>query len=263
MSAMSDGTAFETGSAARRVARSGFRGVTVGRAPGYAQANIFIVPEAVADEFAAFCAANPAACPLMARGAPGDVRLQELGDDIDIRTDLPSYCVHESGSERIVAEIGPFWRPDSVVFAIGCWLGAEGALAKAGVRMRHRALGLQGGLYCTGLKARAAGAFAAPLVVSMRPFATSDVETVRSITARMPLCHGAPLHVGNPAGLGIVDLARADWGDPVLPEPGEAPVFWPCGLTALAALENAGLPFFISHAPGAMLVTDLKEADLS
>lgn len=257
---MSDAARSETGHDVRLAARSGFCGVTVGRAPGYMQANIFIVPEHVATDFEKFCRKNPAACPLVAKGNPGDFRMEMLGRDIDIRIDLPSYILHAGGREREVQEITDFWRPDSVAFAVGCWLGAEGALANAGIRMRHRELGLQGGLYRTSRTAEAEGMFKGPLVVSMRPFADDDLNRVTAITSDMPLSHGAPLHAGDPAPLGIHDLAAADWGDPVLPNVGETAVFWPCGLTALVALKAASLPFFISHAPGAMLVTDLPVA---
>lgn len=260
MSAMSSLPAGETGRHVRWASRAGFAGVTVGRAPGYVQANLFVLPERYAGDFEAFCAANAAACPLLGRSAPGSAAIEELGADIDLCHDLPGYLIHASGQSQAVPDIADVWRPDFVAFALGCWLGAEEALAQAGIRLRHRELGLQGGLYRTSLPTRPAGVFAGPLVASMRPFQAVDVDRVAALTARLPRSHGAPLHSGDPAAIGIADLAQSDWGDPVLPEAGEVPVFWPCGLTALAALQASGLPFFISHAPGAMLVTDLKEA---
>ncbi|MDR3470710.1 MAG: DUF1445 domain-containing protein [Devosia sp.] len=47
----------------------------------------------------------------------------------------------------------------------------------------------------------------------------------------------------------------------MLPDEGEIAMFRPCGLRALAALRGAGLPLFFSHAPGAMLATDLQEIE--
>ncbi|SMF55827.1 Uncharacterized protein YcsI, UPF0317 family [Xaviernesmea oryzae] len=249
----------ETGQDVRMAARTGFSGTTVGRAPGYVQANVYILPETHAADFASFCKRNPEACPLLARSEPGRYLMPGLGRGIDIRRDLPAYHVHENGSERPAPDIIELWRPDLVAFAIGCWLGAEGALADMGIQMRHRTLRRQGGLYRTNRHARPSGPFQGPLVVSMRPFRSEDLARVVAITEGMPLSHGAPVHIGDAARLGIDDLAQAHWGDPVLPEAGETAVYWPCGLTALAAIQNAGLPFFISHAPGAMLVTDLKE----
>lgn len=250
----------ETGGDVRRAARLGFAGLTVGRAAGYVQANLFVLPRDFAAEFAAFCAANPAAYPLLAVGEPGGTGLPALCGDCDLSTDLPGYVVHAEGGRTRSPHVRDRWRDDLVAFAIGCWFGAQAALEAAGIRMRHRALGLQGPLFRTDRPAAAAGRFRGPLVASMRPFATGDLQRVAAITAGLPRSHGAPLHVGDPAALGITNPSRPDWGEPLLPESGETPVFWACGLTALAALEAAGLPFFISHAPGAMLVTDLRES---
>lgn len=249
----------ETGREVRRAAREGYSGLTVGRAPGRIQANLVVLPASYAEDFEFFCRANPAACPLLAVGAPGAFDLPGLGEDLDLRRDLPAYLVHERGVATRVGDVAAWWRDDLVAFAIGCWFGAEAALRRAGVRLRHVELGLQGPLFRTDRAAVAAGRFRGPLVVSMRPFASGDAARVAAITARLPLSHGAPLHEGDPAALGIRDPGRPDWGEPIVPEPGETALFWACGLTAFAALEAAALPFFITHAPGAMLVTDLEE----
>jgi uncharacterized protein YcsI (UPF0317 family) len=251
---------FEAPRTLRLAARQGaFTGRTVGRARGFVQANLVVLPAAEAEAFVAFCAANPIACPLLAVGAPGDPRLPGLGEDIDVRADLPAYLLHRDGVPTQVADLHATWRADSVAIAIGCWFGAEAALAAAGVRLRHVELGLQGPLFRSNRAAVPAGRFAGPLVVSMRPFALADVPRVIDITARLPRSHGAPIHAGDPAVLGIHDPASPDWGEALLPEPGEQTLFWACGLTALAALEAAGLPGFATHAPGCMLVTDLPE----
>lgn len=249
----------ETGRDVRRTARSGAGGLTVGRAPGYVQANLFVLPVRFSEDFEAFCRANPLACPLLARSEPGDWKLPELGDDLDVRTDAPGYLVHERGKARRASDISAYWRDDLVAFAIGCWFGSEAALSAEGIRLRHVELGVQGPLFRTDRSAVPAGLFKGPLVVSMRPFAKADAPRVRSITARLPLSHGAPLHEGAAADLGIRDTERPDWGEPLATLPGEVALFWACGLTALAALQAAEAPFFMTHAPGAMLVTDLME----
>lgn len=251
----------ETGRDVRLAARSGaLTGLTVGRARGFAQANLFVLPAAPAAEFVAFCEANPQACPLLGVSAPGDPRLPELGADLDVRTDLPAYLLHRPGaSPARMTDLRDAWRPDSVAVAVGCWFGAEAALATAGIRLRHVELGIQGPLLRTGVETVRVGRFGGPLVVSMRPFAAADVPRVVEITSRLPRSHGAPLHVGDPAALGIADPEAPDWGEALPPEPGEVRVFWGCGLTALSALLGAGLESFASHAPGAMLVTDLPE----
>jgi uncharacterized protein YcsI (UPF0317 family) len=256
---MSSGSSQETGWAVRQAARAGFRGLTVGRAPGCVQANLVLLPADFAGEFEAFCRLNPAPCPLLAVGEPGAWNVPALGRDIDLRTDLPAYLVNDQGDERLKYEIGSIWRDDLVAFAIGCWFGAEAALAAEGIRLRHVELGVQGPLFRTDRSATAVGRFGGPLVVSMRPFATSDIPRVKAITSRLPLSHGAPLHEGAAADLGVRDPGRPDWGEALGVLPDETAMFWACGLTALAALQSARLPFFITHAPGSMLVTDLKD----
>lgn len=251
----------ETGRDIRLAARSGaLAGLTVGRARGFAQANLFVLPAAAAGEFVAFCEANPQACPLLGVSAPGDPRIPALGADLDVRTDLPAYLLHSAGAApQRVTQLLDTWQPDSVAVAVGCWFGAEAALAEAGIRLRHVELGIQGPLLRTGVETVRVGPFGGPLVVSMRPFAAADVPRVVEITARLPRSHGAPVHVGDPAALGIANPEAPDWGEPLPTEPGEVRVYWGCGLTALAALLGAGLAEFASHAPGAMLVTDLPE----
>jgi uncharacterized protein YcsI (UPF0317 family) len=251
----------EIGRDVRLAARSGaLTGLTVGRARGFAQANLFVLPEEAAGEFVGFCEANPQACPLLGVSAPGDPRIPALGEDLDVRTDLPAYLLHRPhGAPERVTRLLDTWRPDSVAVAVGCWFGAEAALAAAGIRLRHVELGIQGPLLRTAVETVRVGRFGGPLVVSMRPFARADVRRVVEITARLPRSHGAPVHVGDPGVLGIANPEAPDWGEPLPPEPGEVRVFWGCGLTALSALLGAGLQAFASHAPGAMLVTDLQE----
>ncbi|MEQ8514431.1 MAG: DUF1445 domain-containing protein, partial [Chromatocurvus sp.] len=80
---------------------------------------------------------------------------------------------------------------------------------------------------------------------------------------RFPAVHGAPVHLGDPAAIGIGDLSTPDFGDAVTVKDGEMPVFWACGVTPQVALENARLPFAITHSPGCMLVTDLRNSRLA
>lgn len=137
----------ELASDVRQAARAGFEGLTVGRAPGFTQANLMIVPEEVGDELVAFCTANPSACPLLGVGAPGAADIPELGAAIDVRTDLPRYEVHRNGKTEQVTSLDGIWRDDLVAIATGCWFGAEAALLAARVRLRHVELGIQGPLF--------------------------------------------------------------------------------------------------------------------
>jgi uncharacterized protein YcsI (UPF0317 family) len=222
------------------------------------------VPSRFAADFLAFCNANALACPVLAVSEPGDPSLPVLGADIDVRTDLPAYRVYRNGQHvDTPSNISALWQPDHVAVAIGCWFSMEDALTRAGVRLRHVELGIQGPLFRTNRPSNAVGAFGGPLVVSMRPFATDEVAIVKDVTARFPRVHGAPIHQGSPHVLGIADIATPDFGEAMDLLPGEVPLYWGCGLTALAALEIAKIPLFITHAPGAMLVADMSNDALA
>jgi len=257
------GTATEDASARARAVRAEIRagrmtGPTSGLAPGVEQGNLVILPGDWAEEFAAYCAANPKPCPVLARGRPGDPFLPELGRDIDLRSDLPRYRVFRDGvAAEEPTDITALWRDDLTAFVIGCSFSFESALLAAGLPIRHIALGRNVAMYTTALDTRPAGRFSGPLVVSMRPFPAGLVEAATRITAALPRSHGAPVHAGDPAALGIADLDAPDFGDPCPVEPGEVPVFWACGVTPQRALESARPPLAITHKPGMMLVTDL------
>jgi uncharacterized protein YcsI (UPF0317 family) len=245
----------------RQAARSGQRLLTSGLAPGYLQGNLVVLPQVWAHEFVAFCQRNPAPLPLLAVGRPGDAALPELGEDVDVRTDLGGYQVWQDGAVQAqVPDLRSFWRADDVAVVLGCWFSQEAALAAAGVRMRHIELGIQGGLFRTRLACVPTPRFSGPVVVSARPFQQRDVETVARLTALLPEGHGAPLHRGDPAALGIEDISRPDFGEPLPPQPGETMLYWGCGLTTIEALRRVGVARFASHQPGCMLVTDRRVA---
>lgn len=244
--------------AARAAIRGGhFTGPTAGIAPGFVQANIAILPAAQAADFASFCRANAQACPLLAVSEPGDPNLPALGAEIDIRHDLPAYRVYRDGVPGSdIHDIAALWRDDLVTFAIGCSFTFEAALLAAGLPLRHVAEGRNVAMFCTNRRNVAVGPFGGTVVVSMRPFNPTDAARATEISAGFPDMHGAPIHTGDPAALGIADLSRPDYGDAAAVHPGEISLFWACGVTSQAALEAARLPFFIAHAPGCMLITD-------
>ncbi len=255
----------ETAAEVRRRCRAGdLAGPTAGLARGHAQANLVVLPRDWVDDFELFCEKNPKPCPLLERTAPGDPEPRRLAPGADIRTDLPRYRVYRDGSfveER--ASIEDLWRDDLVAFLLGCSFSFEPALLDAGVPMRHIEQGTNVAMYRTNRACQPAGAFAGPLVVSMRPLTPSDAELATEITSRFPLAHGAPVHVGDPVALGIADLAKVDFGDAVPVHPGEVPVFWACGVTPQLALAAARPELAVTHAPGSMFVADLKDEDLA
>ena len=249
--------------AVRRRARDGVMALhTSGAAPGFVQGNVAIVPAGDAVAFEAFCRANPRPCPILGVSRAGDPALPGLGVDIDIRTDLPRYRVYRDGAlAEEVGDVRGVWRDDLMTFVLGCSFTFERALVRAGIPLRHVELGRNVAMYRTDIPLAEVGPFGGTMVVSMRPVAAGDVARAGAVTAAFPEQHGAPVHSGDPAAIGIADLGWPDYGDAVEVRDGEVPVFWACGVTSQAALERARLPFFMAHAPGSMLVTDWVHAD--
>lgn len=237
---------------------------TSGLADGYVQGNVVILPAAQAGDFLDYCQRNPKPCPVLAVSEPGQAALPALGADIDICTDVPRYRVWRDGElTEQPTDISGLWRKDLVTFVIGCSFSFEEALMQGGLSLRHIDQGRNVPMYRTNIATEAAGPFHGPMVVSMRPFKAADAIRAVEITARFPNVHGAPVHLGNPAEIGISDLARPDYGDAVDLQPGEIPVFWACGVTPQAAITQARPAFCITHAPGAMLITDLFNHQLA
>lgn len=253
------------GRSARALARRGqWTGPTAGMAPGFVQGNLVVLPAEHAGDFHRFCQANPKPCPVLGITEAGDPALPSLGAGIDLRTDLPRYRLWIDGElADEPADVRALWRDDLVGFVIGCSFSFEEALIEAGLELRHHTEGCNVPMYRTGIATAPAGRFRGPLVVSMRPFVAADAIRAIQITSRFPAVHGAPVHLGDPTRIGIADLGRPDYGDPVTVREGELPVFWACGVTPQAALRAAKLPFVITHAPGRMLVTDLRNGALS
>lgn len=231
---------------------------SAGLAAGNLQGNLVILPAAAAADFEAFCRANPQPCPLVGISKPGDPGLPALGRDIDIRRDLAGYRVwHDGRLAAEVSDVSDLWQDDMISFAIGCSFSFEAALIEAGIGLRHIDEGQNVSMYVTSIQTKPAGPFSGPMVVSMRPLKPEQVAEATRITAGAPNAHGAPVHAGDPAAIGISDIAKPDFGDVTRIEPGEVPVFWACGVTPQMALQAAKLPLAITHRPGAMLVTDL------
>jgi uncharacterized protein YcsI (UPF0317 family) len=237
---------------------------TAGVANGFVQGNLAILPEKLAAPFHRFCQLNPKPCPIIGMSDAGDPRIPSLGLDLDIRTDLPRYRVWRDG--EVVEEptdIMAHWRDDLVAFVIGCSFSFEEALLADDIPIRHIERGVRVPMYCTNIPCASAGPFAGPMVVSMRPLKPADAIRAVQITSRFPSVHGAPVHLGLPQSIGIADIAKPDYGDAVPIDDDEIPVFWACGVTPQAVIAAAKLPFAITHAPGLMLVTDLKNKQLA
>jgi uncharacterized protein YcsI (UPF0317 family) len=239
-------------------------GQTSGLAPGFTQANLVILPKTLASDFLIFCQRNPKPCPLLHVTEPGEVSPAIIAAGSDLRTDLPRYRVWRDG--ELVAEptdIRDCWQPDFVSFLIGCSFTFESALLRAAVPVRHLDLQRNVPMYRTNIECQPAGIFHGRLVVSMRPMRAAEAIKAIQITSRFPRVHGAPVHLGSPAQIGISDLSRPDFGDAVPIHDDELPVFWACGVTPQSVIMSARPPLVITHSPGCMFVTDWRDEELA
>ncbi|MGH7201073.1 MAG: putative hydro-lyase [Planctomycetaceae bacterium] len=239
-------------------------GPTPGLALGFVQANLVIVPREHAFDFLLFCQRNPKPCPLLDVTEPGDPVPAAFAPSADLRTDLPRYRIWQDG--ELVAEptdVSDHWQEDFVAFLIGCSFTFEAALLRAGVPVRHIEQGVNVPMFKTNIACRPAGRLHGPMVVSMRPLTPADAIRAVQVTSRYPQVHGAPVHVGLPEQIGISDLSQPDFGDAVAVNEDELPVFWACGVTPQAVIMSARPPLAITHSPGCMFVTDVRDETLA
>ena len=177
---------------------------------------------------------------------------------------MPKYRIYRDGKlDQEVTDLLGVWTPDLVAFLLGCSFTFETGLLQAGIPVRHIEEGKNVSMFVTSIPCASAGAFNGPLVVTMRPIPAPMVPRAVQISGRFPAVHGTPIHVGDPAALGIRDLGKPDFGDAVTIRHGEVPVFWACGVTPQAVAMQAKPPLMITHAPGHMFVTDLRDEALA
>ncbi|MCH4185026.1 MAG: putative hydro-lyase [Eggerthellaceae bacterium] len=236
---------------------------TSGLCPGYAQANLIVLPREQAYDFLLFAQRNPKPCPLLEVTETGSRATHIIADDCDIATDFPRYRIYRNGVlDDEVTDVQSLWRDDLVSFVIGCSFSFESELIEAGIEMRHNTMGRNVSMYLTNIPCQSAGSMSGNMVVSMRPIPYEQVVKAVQISGAIPKVHGAPVHIGDPSVIGIKDISKPDFGDPVDIHPGEVPVFWACGVTPQAVIMHSRPAFAITHAPGCMLITDTKNIDL-
>lgn len=243
----------------QEIREGSFRGATAGLCPGMTQANVVIVPASYAFHFLLYCQRNPKPCPVLEVLEEGCHQPKFLAQGADIRTDCPRYRIFRPDGVEERYDIVDLWQPDWVTFLLGCSFTFESALLEHGIPVRHVELERNVPMFITNRATEPAGPFRGPLVVTMRPVPASLVSLAARVTAGYPGVHGAPIHVGHPELLGIEDLQRPDFGDPVPVRTGEVPVFWACGVTPQEALLRAELPVAVTHAPGHMFVSDRQD----
>ena len=236
---------------------------TSGMCNGYAQANLCILPKEYAFDFLLFCMRNPKPCPILEVGDVGSKEIKTMAQYGDICTDFPKYRIWKNGVlEKEVTDISEYWQDDFVYFLIGCSFSFESELLEADVPVRHIEENRNVPMFNTNITLEPAGKFHGNMVVSMRPIPDDLVVKAVNVTAAMPRVHGAPVHIGNPEAIGIEDIFSPDYGDSVTINEGETPVFWACGVTPQNAVIQSKPPIAITHSPGHMFITDVKNVSL-
>jgi len=236
---------------------------TTGIAPGYVQGNLVMLPKREAFSFLLFCVRNPKPCPVLDVLEAGAWE-PKIAPGADLRTDLPRYKIYRNGKfEEEAIEVRDFVQDDLVSFLFGCSFSFESALLSAGVPVRNLEEDCNVSMYITNRPCIPAGPFSSPLVVSMRPMKREQAIRAIQVTTRFNQTHGAPVHMGFPEEIGIDNIDKPDFGDPVTILPGEIPVFWACGVTSTLAAISADLPLVITHAPGHMFISDLRDETLT
>lgn len=238
-------------------------GQTSGMCAGYAQANLVILPKDLAYDFLLFTQRNPKSCPILEVGDVGSRELHYIAKDVDIARDLPKYRIYRKGElAGEYTNVEEFWQDDFVSFLIGCSFSFESGLLDVKVPVRQIEEHCNVPMFKTNIPCTPAGIFKGNMVVSMRPMPYDQVVKAVLVTGEMPRVHGAPIHIGDPAVIGISDIHKPDFGDAVTIKEGEVPVFWPCGVTPQNVVMNVKPDIVITHSPGHMLITDVKNVEL-
>lgn len=236
---------------------------TAGMCNGYAQANLIVLPKEQAYDFLLFAQRNPKPCPILEVSDVGSRSLHYIAKDADIARDIPKYRVWEDGvMTGEYTDVSAFWRDDFVSFLLGCSFSFESELLEANVPVRHIEEDCNVPMFLTNIDCEPAGMFSGKMVVSMRPIPYSQVIKAVTVTEQVPKVHGTPIHIGAPEAIGIRDINKPDFGDPVTIREGEVPVFWACGVTPQSVVMNVKPKIAITHSPGHMFITDVKNTEL-
>ena len=246
-----------------QIRKGDWRTPTSGAAYGYVQANLVMMPKSEAFNFLLFCVRNTKPCPILDVLEAGTFE-PRIAAGADLRQDLPRYRIYRNGElEKEVTDVTKEFNEEMVSFLLGCSFSFENALQAAGLPVRNIEEGKNVSMYITNRTCIPAGPCSAPLVVSMRPMTPEQAVRAVQITTRFHITHGAPVHMGDPEQIGINKIQQPEFGEPVTIQPGEIPVFWACGVTSALAATSTPLPLVITHSPGHMFVSDLKDEDMA
>lgn len=236
---------------------------TTGVSLGYAQGNVVIIDKEYAFDFLLFSYRNPKACPILYVSEPGEINLEKVAKDSNIYTDVGKYRVYKNGVlAEECSDVLKYHSDNMVAFIIGCSFTFEAELLKSGISIPHINASRNVSMYNTSIKLEDAGRFRGNTVVSMRAIKAKDISKAVQISSKFSRVHGGPIHIGKPEEIGIMELSKPDYGDYTDIKDDEIPVFWACGVTPQNALMQSKIPFAITHAPGYMFVTDIKNRDI-
>ncbi|CAH1270122.1 C14orf159 [Branchiostoma lanceolatum] len=233
---------------------------TSGMCKGRTQANIAIVHKSLAQDFEKFCQANAGPLPLLYMSKVGEYGAPPLAEDSDIRTDCALYSVYKDGTlTEKVGDLSEFTEQlkDMVTYYLGCSFSFEDAVMTAGVPVRNVEQGVNVSMYESNIPCHPVGPFKCKMFLTMRPVPKDKLDVVYRITHHMPDVHGAPIHIGDPATIGIPSLTAEHLGGDVQFQPGDVPVFWCCGVTTMPAVKSAKSSLAFTHSPGCMYVADV------
>ena len=230
---------------------------------GYAVTDIVVLPKEYAFDFAALCHRNPRTCPLVDLTDPGSPHPPRLAPDADLRTDLPRYRVYQNG--EVVDEptdIKEYWRDDLVAFLLGEAGSFHWSWKAANIPYKSK------GVFASNIPLIPSGPFHGSIAVSCKVFNNSH-DTVRAIqiASRHPYFHGTPIHIGDPAFIGIKSISKPDFmkyqdADAVLRE-GEIAVFWPCFETVRNLAAASKVPLMIVDYPLHNFMSDRLTEELA
>ncbi|PIC62942.1 DUF1445 domain-containing protein [Sporosarcina sp. P13] len=261
---MKDYSSMKAAEVRKLIRQQKITGQTSGMSKGFTQANLVILKQEHALDFLLFCQRNPKSCPLLDVTEPGSYRPSRLAEKADLRSELPSYRIYKDGVlTEEVKDITDYWEDDMVGFLLGCSFTFEAPLLDNGIPIRHIEENRNVPMYKTDIACNQAGIFQGPTVVSMRPMTAQDAIRAIQITTRFPAVHGAPIHLGDPSLIGIDDISKPDFGESVTINEGEIPVFWACGVTPQAVAMESKPSIMITHSPGCMFISDMKDSELS
>ena len=241
-----------------------YDGPTAALAPGYAQANLVVLPQRDAFDFLRFCVANPRPCPVLEVCDPGDAR----ADATRARRRPQHRPAPLPGPPRRRGRRRGHRRPRRLA------RGPRRVPDRLLVHVRARAAGRR-----TARPAHRAGRQRADVpdrgrLPPGRPLRrpAGRLDAADDAAAGDPRdrdhepLHRRPRRAGphrRPrAARASPSLATPQYGDPVEIRDGEVPVFWACGVTPQAVAAASRPELMITHAPGHMFVTDVLDERL-